>query len=386
MVTLTSIENALKSVYLDTVSEQLNTKTNPLLANINRTSRDVWGKDIKKLVHYGLNGGVCAGSETGTLPVSGENYYEQFTLPLINLYGTIEISDKAIRASQNSAGAFVNLLNAEMESLIKASHFNLGRMLYGDGKGILATTIDDSSGRSVTVDNTNNLVEGMIVDIYIGDNEKVVECGRILSIDREKNIVYFSGTIGEIKKGSFITIQNSYNKELVGLGSIFKDSGNLYGLSRETHKWLIPYMIKNVGEINDNIIQKAIDEICETSGSEINFIVCSAGVKRALLKHLATYNSTLDTIDINNGYKGLSYNGIPIVVDRFCPKGTMYLLNTNDFTMHQLCDWTWLESGNGTILQQVPNKPVYTATLVKYANLICDKPCGQGMLSGIIEK
>ena len=386
MVTLTSIENALKSVYLDTVSEQLNTKTNPLLANINKTASDVWGKDIKKLVHYGLNGGVCAGSETGTLPVSGENYYEQFTLPLINLYGTIEISDKAIRASQNSAGAFVNLLNAEMESLIKASHFNLGRMLYGDGKGILATTIDDSSGRSVTVDNTNNLVEGMIVDIYIGDNEKVVECGRILSIDREKNIVYFSGTIGEIKKGSFITIQNSYNKELVGLGSIFKDSGNLYGLSRETHKWLIPYMIKNVGEINDNIIQKAIDEICETSGSEINFIVCSAGVKRALLKHLATYNSTLDTIDINNGYKGLSYNGIPIVVDRFCPKGTMYLLNTNDFTMHQLCDWTWLESGNGTILQQVPNKPVYTATLVKYANLICDKPCGQGMLSGIIEK
>lgn len=386
MTTITSVDNALKSVYLDTVSEQLNTKINPLLANINRTSSDVWGKDIKKLIHYGLNGGVCAGTETGTLPVSGENYYEQFTLPLINLYGTIEISDKAIRASRNSAGAFVNLLNAEMESLIKASQFNLSRMFYGDGKGILATTIDDSSGRSITVDNTNNLTEGMIVDIYIGDNEKIVECGRILSIDREKNIVYFSGIIGEIKKGAFLTIQNSYNNELVGLGSIFKDSGSLYGLSREKHKWLIPYMIKNVGEINENIIQKAIDEIYETSGSEINFIVCSAGVKRALLKHLATNNSTLDTIDISNGYKGLSYNGIPIVTDRFCPKGTMYLLNTNDFAMHQLCDWTWLESGNGTILQQVPNKPVYKATLVKYANLICNKPCGQGMLSGIIEK
>ena len=34
---------------------------------------------------------------------------------LKKLYGTIEISDKAIRASRTSAGAFVNLLNAEME-------------------------------------------------------------------------------------------------------------------------------------------------------------------------------------------------------------------------------------------------------------------------------
>ena len=28
-------------------------------------------------------------------------------------------------------------------------------------------------------------------------------------------------------------------------------------------------------------------------------------------------------------------------------------------------------------------KPVYTATLVKYAELICEKPCGQGVLTGI---
>lgn len=386
MTTLTSADNALKSIYLDIVSEQINTKTNPLLANINRTSSDVWGKDIIKLVHYGLNGGVCAGTETGTLPVSGENYYEQFTLPLINLYGTIEISDKAIRASQNSAGAFVNLLNAEMESLIKASHFNLGRMLYGDGKGILATTIDNSSGQSVIVNDTKNLMEGMIVDIYIDTNEKVAESVRILSIDRENKKVYFSRNLDAIGKGSFLTIQNSYDKELIGLGAIFKDSGNLYGLSREEHKWLIPYMRRNVGEINETIIQQAIDEIEETTGSVINFIVCSSGVKRALLKHIATYNATLDTIDLRNDYKALSYNGIPIVTDRFCPKGTMYLLNTNDFNMHQLCDWTWLESGNGTILQPIPNKPAYTATLVKYANLICNKPCGQGMLSGITEK
>ena len=45
----------------------------------------------------------------------------------------------------------------------------------------------------------------------------------------------------------------------------------------------------------------------------------------------------------------------------------------------------WLESEDGKILKQTAGKPVYTATLVKYAELICNRPFGQGMLSGIEE-
>jgi len=90
-------------------------------------------------------------------------------------------------------------------------------------------------------------------------------------------------------------------------------------------------------------------------------------------------------MELNGGFKAMNYNGIPIVADRFCPEGTMYLLNTNDFTLHQLCDWQWLADDDGRVLKQIPGKPVYTATLVKYAELICSCPNGQGMLSGITE-
>lgn len=81
----------------------------------------------------------------------------------------------------------------------------------------------------------------------------------------------------------------------------------------------------------------------------------------------------------------MSYNGIPVVADRFCPAGTMYLINSKDFTLCQLCDWQWLTGDDGSILKQVPGKPVYTATLVKYAELICARPYGQGVLTGITE-
>ena len=93
----------------------------------------------------------------------------------------------------------------------------------------------------------------------------------------------------------------------------------------------------------------------------------------------------IDVVELAGGYKAMSYNGIPIVADRFCPDGTMYLLNTADFTLHQLCDWQWLEGDDGKVLKQVAGKPVYSATLVKYADLICARPNGQGMISGITE-
>lgn len=368
MITLTTADNALKSFYLDAVSEQLNTNISPLLARIQCKSSDVWGKDVKQVVRYGLTGGVSAGLETGPLPLAGENHYETLTSSLKNLYGTISISDKAIRASQNNSGAFVNLLNAEMEGLIRASNFNLGRMLYGDGRGVLATiTATDENTRSVTVDSITNLVEGMIVDIYNDTKGLVSRDIHVISIDRFKKTIYLSKFCTGIEKDCFLTIQGAWNQELTGLGAIFKDTGTIYGLSREHHKWLIPYMNKEVGEITENDIHKAIDYLEETVGSNINFIVCSPGVKRAL------------------GYGDLSIRGIPVVADKFCPKGTMYLLNTNDFTLHQLCDWQWLEGAGGTILHLIPGKPVYTATLVKYAELMCSRPCGQAMLSGIWE-
>ena len=142
---------------------------------------------------------------------------------------------------------------------------------------------------------------------------------------------------------------------------------------------------RSVGSISESKIQKAIDYVEEVSGSRVNFIVCSWGVKRALAEYYATYKQMADTIEIKGGYKAMSFNGIPVVADRFCPAGTMYLINTDDFCLHQLCDWQWLEGEDGKVLKQVPGKPVYTATLVKYAELICNRPCGQAMLTGITE-
>lgn len=278
-----SVENALRTVYLSVMTEQLN-NSHPLLATIRHATEHVWGKDIRKYIKNG----------------------ESLSAPLCNLYGSITITDKALRGAKHGVGALVNLLNSELEGIIEKARIETGKtLLKGD-------------------------------------------------------------------------------KNFIGLEKIFNGE-TLYGLDRKEHEFLNPYVCENFGEMEFIKLEKEIDYLREKRNSEIDFIICSLGVKRAYQESLIKNKKNMDIITIKGDWKAISHNGIPVISDRNCPNGTMYLLNTKHFTVEQLCDWCWLEDGSGRILRQVPGKPEYEATLVKYANLICDNPYGQGMITGITE-
>ena len=381
MIDLTSAQHALKDAYLSAASNILNTQTNPLFAKIKQSSSDVYGRQIIKVAPIGINGGIGAGSETGELPTANGNNYVQLKSTLKNLYGTLEISDKAVRASANTNGAFVDLLSAEMEGLLNSSKFNLARMLYGDGTGAVATVTSYADGVA-TVDNVKNLIEGMVIDTYTSGT--VANSGlRIKYVDRVNKTVTFSTSPATMAQGDVMYVQGSKGNEITGIGAIFNTSANIYGLSRAENKWLNPYVSTTAQEINDNVIQTAVDFLEENSGSHIDFISCGAAVRRAYLDYLACYRRNVDVITLESGHKAISFNGIPMVTDRFVADDTMYLLDTSKFTLHQLCDWEWIEGEGGNILRQKPGYPAYTATLVKYADLICDQPNGQAKISGI---
>ena len=379
MVTLQSAESALKSVYLGAVTELLNTKANPLLAKIEQTSTDVCGKEIRKAAKYGINGGVGAGDETGTLPTASSVSYLQFVATLKNLYGQIEISDKAIRASADGQGAFTDLLNSELTDLLNASKFNLGRMLYGDGSGKLAT-ITDVEGKPV--DSTRNLAPGLLVDVYSAAGALVANGLKITDVSYEDGTIELSSWPTSLADNAVMYVQGSKNKEITGIGSLFSSSGTLYGLSKSSYSFLNSYS-KTSSTLDEIVIQKVIDKLEMESGSVIDFIACSAKAKYAFQDYMASYKRNIDIMELNGGYKSLSYNGIPLVYDRFVPEGQMIFLDTKAFKLHQLCDWRYLETENGKILRQTQGKPTYTATLVKYCDLICDRPNGQGRITGI---
>ncbi|UKI14209.1 MAG: phage major capsid protein [Clostridiales bacterium] len=288
----------------------------------------------------------------------------------------------------DDSGAFVNLLNAEMEGLLSASKRNFARMLFGDGSGKLATTVLYSGNENLAkfkVDDASKIEAGMVIDIETsGVITNAMKNKVVKSVDHTDNVVTLTANLPAAQgKDSIVYVQGSRSNELTGLESLFGTSSTLYGLTRADYDFLTPYKDATGGAMSAALIQDAIDHVEERSGGIVNFIVTSYAVRKKYVAYCASSNHNVDVMNLDCGYKALSYSGIPFVVDRFCGKKDMYLLNTDDFKLHQLCDWRWIEDAAGGILKQESGSAAYSATLVKYADLMCERPVGQAKITNI---
>lgn len=383
MITIENADKALKDYYLDAVSAQLNDGISPFFSAIEKSAVNVYGKDVKMAVIRGTSGNILAGAEDGNLPDPYKNRYLSIVTPLKNLYGTIEISDKALRASRESSGAFVNLVNAEMEGLIASAKQNFQRMLFGDGSGKMCKILDSVSNTEYEVDTVKDYFAGMQVDVVpkvtgTGDSYGVY----ITSVNKEKSTITFAAPISDTITNGEVYPRGSKDNELCGLGAIF-DAATLYGYQKTAEPYFAPYVADAKGALTEDMLTDMLDYVEENCNSKINMIICSYKTRKRIAALIADNRRVVNTTDARTGFGVVAVNDVPVYADKYCPDDRILFLNTDDFLLSQLCDWEWLEDESGKILKQVPGKAAYTATLVKYAELICKKPCGQAMLKNI---
>lgn len=388
MVTINSASKVLREVYLDVLSKQLNDHTSVFYSRIKKDSENISNNMAIALGRFGINGGVGSPIESADLPKAGPNSYVKLKAEMRNIYGTIELSDKVLRANANSINGLVNVLNEEMEGLLSAAKFNFSRMLFQKGDGVLGIVTDKINQEgihpnSVPLHTTKNVIEGMIVDVVAPNGTKKISRCTIAAIDRQNKDIKLGLIIKDfdVAEGDYVVLQDSYQSEIFGIPYIFDENQHsIYGVMRITCPYLYP-TIKSSTTISGDIIQETIDDIEEAGGCQTNLLICSYDVRRKYFNHLAESRMNIDYMNLDGGFKALSYNGIPLVTDRFAPDNKMYLLNTDDFKLAQLNDWNWIESATGKVLRQMDNKAAYSATLVKYANLICTRPIGQGVIT-----
>lgn len=381
MVTIENADKALKDYYLEAVSAQLNDGISPFFAAIEKNTNNVYGKDVKMSVVRGTCGNVLAGSEDGDLPAPYKNRYLSITMPLKNLYGTVEISDKALRASRDNSGAFVNLLNAEMEGLIMSARHNFQRMLFGDGTGLICSVGDSITDKEYVVDVVKDYYVGLTVDVVPttpgleGDSYGLV----ITAVNHKTSTVTFSKAVEDAICNGKMYLHGCKDNELTGLGAIF-DSASLYGYTKTSEPYFAPYVFDANKKFTEEMLTDVIDRMEEGFNSKINMIICSYKTRKKIASLIADNRRVTNSIDARTGVGVVTVNDIPVYADKFCPENRILFLNTDDFSLNQLCDWEWLEDEDGKILRQIPGKAAYGATLVKYAELICKKPCGQAMI------
>lgn len=392
MVTMANVGEVLKNVYLGPLRYQMNDQVNAFLAQIEKTSRFVSAGDsmIKVPLRYGRVGGIGNRSDDGDLPTPNPRKTKQATLTTKNIFARFQITDKIMKASKSDVASFSNMLEQQIDDCRIDAQLDFGRQTLGNGTGALAT-IDSVSDLVLTLKTgagepgTMYFVEGMLVDIYTTTTKDTSEA-EVTAVDEAAGTITVSSATGAAQN-DVIYLAGNKDLELSGLKYVFEES-SIYGLAKATYPWLTPTRTNVAGEIADVTIQTAIDKVRRRAGSKINFLMGSAGVRRAYMNYLLATKNIVNSMELKGGWSAISFTSgntsAPLVVDDLLGPGKLYGLALDNWMLHQIDDWDWLND-DGAMLTRVTNKAAYEATLAKYADLACDKPIGQFELYGIVE-
>ena len=392
MINLSTVSEALKVLYINPIREFVNMQADPFASRILQTSDNIVGyQKIVRAVQIGANGGAGAGTETGMLPVSGENLYKQFESTTKNLYGTISISDKILKSATGAnAGSFVNALQRDVDTLVTTLKFSLARQVYGDGSGTLCTCkAQAAAGKVLEVQNkqmTRNLLPGLTVDVYNVSTKISAANTRVVDVDHATGKITLDvATTAAAAAGAIVTMQGSKDLELTGLGKIFDTTAGstLYGLSRDDYSWMRPCVKSSFGAISEAGLQEVIFLLEDTYTNGINHIACGQSAYLAYMKLMESRRTINDTMTLAGGHKALLFNGIPLTRSKFLADDCIDMYDTSVFSVDQIADWEWLDDDVHGILQRNARYPIYEGSIAKYCDLMCVLPGTLARLKGV---
>ncbi len=397
---ITQIEGILKDKYQPAIANQINIEPSPFLEKIKKVP--LTNNTIKFAAPYGINGGFGFGAEGNATPNSGAQKYVSFSLDAVDMYVDIKISNKTVELASSNVGAMINALDTEIKGSYASAKWNVGRALFGDGSGKLANIMTtpelDTTTSYFCVDDTSKLIEGLIIDCYtysssanatkpmLEANHKAV---RISYVDHENKFVYvdsfdldWSTQYQNDDEGAygFITVQNSYNRELCGLGAIFQNNvREIYGVDKSENAWVNAITHSCEDGITDIDIYTGVKKSKDYRGAEIDLIMMGDDAFRAYQQYMRANNIVVcekhKFVGGAVGYKVLAGNQeVVIVNERFVPANEAWGVDTTAF-MLQCTPWNFMAKDGG-IFVPMTDTSVYRALLASYGNLICTNPGG----------
>jgi len=377
--TLKTFEKALKENYLPVWKNQLGVEPSALLSKVKKVP--LKSDKIVATAPVGLSGGFGFGAEGAATPAAGNVKFERFETRAKDMYVNICISAKAVRLT-GSGGAMANALDTEVKAAYETAKWNTGRALFGNGTGIL-TNIEalGAAGNTVNVADTAYLKEGLIVDVYETGAEVPASTRRIVSVDRAGKKVTLSGDAATFKAG-FITVQNSYNREITGLGAIFDNTvTELYGVKKADNPYLVPVVHDCGDDISDGIITKVLRAAKNDKNSNIDLILAGDEAYDHYVDYLRVNNIRVEDMShtIQGGFKAIKFifgnKEIDIVNESFVPATEMWGVDTSCLELHAQ-EWNFADLQGGGIFNLMEGQSIYRALLANYGDLICTNPGG----------
>ena len=397
--TLTTMNAALKKLYLPRLQSTVNTST-VLLSRLERVLKEksVSGQSAIVPINLRPSEAIASLGDGEELPTPQNQTLVESSIGYNYLYGTIRITHPTIAASRNEAGAWTKVISAEMEGLERDLRNDVNRQLFGWGNGVLGTTNGTGGSVNLVVDTGHSIKVNMVLDSHTetSGGSTGITAQTVSAVSG--NAITLAGS-ESWTDGEYVYRKGSRGNEMMGLMGIIDDatatSGigtfvtTLQGIARGTYpEWnanVFENSTANTGRnITDTLLDDSILEIEESGEGNLTCGVTSRTQFRKIAQLMTPDRRYSDAMELNGGFKSISWGGIPIFWDANSPvdvngNDMLFWLDENELAIYQLADWNW-DDEDGNVLHRNEGYATYDGTLYYYANMGTTAPDNMGVI------
>ena len=406
MLDTTAFNASLKNIYEPGIREQLNEKTTllDLFTEGDLSQYEFQGAQLIFDLHSSRDySGVKYVPEDGGLPTAGSQGTTNLTIPIASIFGRIQLSERVMKVSRTDKGAFIRAMDLAQKGIVNDLSRQRNRALAGYGSGTLATISSGTNSTTQTVTapggvtGATNVVRflkvGMVIAITDATGVTVRTVQTISTVGTTTIAVpnavnTTTGDLISLGTNSLGVNEASYNDESMGLLGLVDATTyvtTIFGLNRSlaANKFFQSQVLSSVGVLNQDIIQRGVDNVEEVSGKTIDKFVCHTSLRREVQKLVtADIRYTITDASQHNFDAGsqagafkkdLSFNGWSFRTDRDAPYGVLWGLNTEHLYWIPLDKGSWSGAEGDPVLLRVANTPAYEGRYRVDENFMSDQ-------------
>jgi hypothetical protein len=415
---ITSWDPVFKDDYTNTrIINSLNEENQMLNFMTTDTSKDGWqGRQKIVPVKVGRNWAIGSIPVRGALPNAGRSSWQDFKIPMRNVYGRVGFEEWVILQSRNGKGAWANVVDQEMEGMVDDLSFRRNVMSWLAGSGILAlvngthtatTTLTVKAPGNVSGTNMPNRYlqgdtnSGMFLAVLDSSTQAIKWSGTITACNSNGNDVTVDTPVTAADGDYIVAAQtptsHSYNSEPEGILAGIDDGtyvSTYHNISRTTYPLMKSYVVTGIGPLSLDAIQQPLDALSIRVGKGVDFLACEHAVRRAYLALLEPDRrySGADLSSPDGGTKAaknpsgrkstITYGDIPFLVDRDAPYGMLFGVNKESWVRYVELEGEWA-ANEGHELKWVDGFDEYTAFYRIFENYHCHRPARNFRMEGI---
>lgn len=382
----TDLTNIIKDYYLPPFNDLITTEPDPFLELIGHSEVPTGGS-IKGGARHGINGGFGMGTEATGTPTAFPQGYKGLSTIVKDMYCDIGISHKTITLGNGGESSIFDAARDEIEGAFNAAKWNTARMCYGNGVGKLGSFASAlNADTSIVLDDVSKVIEGLAIDIYNVNGATITKDAespkRITNVDVDTLTITIDSEV-TTTHGGFITVQNSYNAELTGLGAIF-DTVNvpvLFGITRSGNEWINPRSYDAGNDLTTVLLYDMIKEAEDRKNTKIDILLMGNDAFRAWFQymestHYAIQSNSLEFKSGATGFKLVVGNRtISIINAKFVPTGEAWGVQKSMWKFHST-KFDFAETNTGGMFTLVPGTHNYRGLLAAYGEFMCQNPGG----------